>query len=392
MSSKMASVFENNELRRYSRQLVLPEFNINGQKKLKQSSVLVVGAGGLGSPTLLYLVAAGVGTIGIMDSDTVDLSNLQRQVIYSVADVGEKKAFVAAKKLKSFNPFVKCISYDTFLTNDNALDIIKKYDLIIDGTDNFSARYLINDACVLLGKPFIYGSIYQFEGQVSVFNYKTKKTQKPPCYRCLYANPPPPNLVPNCSEGGVLGVLPGIIGSMQANEAIKVLAEIGEPLVGRLFIFDALTFTNQIIEYENDRNCALCGDVPTINELQDYNFFCKMNASEMDASKEVTVKTLKKKLDDGIDFQLIDVREPFEIELVSIGGELISFGVVENDLDSVISKIRVNKDVIFYCRDGKRSKAMISMLEKQYGLSNLYNLRGGIQEWILKIDPSLPYY
>ena len=254
MSSKMASVFENNELRRYSRQLVLPEFNINGQKKLKQSSVLVVGAGGLGSPTLLYLVAAGVGTIGIMDSDTVDFSNLQRHFIYTVDDVGEKKAFVAAKKLKSFNLFVKCISYDTFLTNDNALDIIKKYDLIIDGTDNFSARYLINDACVLLGKPFIYGSIYQFEGQVSVF---TPGKNDSPCYNCLYSSDG--EELQNCATNGVIAPITGIIGSIQALEAMKLIMAIGETLTGRLLLLDGLSMEWSTMNLRRNPACPTCG-------------------------------------------------------------------------------------------------------------------------------------
>ena len=388
----MTQVFENNELRRYSRQLVLPEFNMNGQRKLKQSSVLVVGAGGLGSPALLYLAAAGVGTIGMMDADTVDLSNLQRQVIYQLDDLGLNKALVAAQKLKSLNPFVHCIPYDTFLNNDNALEIINQYDLVIDGTDNFSTRYLINDACKLLDKPFVYGSIYQFEGQVSVFNYRTHTITKPPCYRCLYSAPPPPDLIPNCSEGGVLGVLPGIIGSMQANEAIKLIAKIGDPLVARLFIFDALRFSSEIIDYERDNNCALCGDMPTIKVLQDYPLFCMKDASPHEAVKEITVTTLKKNLDNGLDCQLIDLREPFEVELVTIGGVSMPFSLAEHDLTSIINSMMVNQDVVFYCRDGQRSKAMIARLEQQYGLANLYNLRGGIQEWILKIDPSLPYY
>lgn len=388
----MGNIFDSDELRRYSRQFVLPEFNINGQKKLKKSSVLVVGAGGLGSPVLLYLVAAGVGKVGIIDQDIVDLSNLQRQILYDIEDIDKKKTSAAAKKLMKLNPFVNCISYDAFLTNENALDIISEYDLVIDGTDNFPARYLINDACVLLKKPFVYGSIYQFEGQVSVFNHQTEAKKTPPCYRCLYANPPPANLTPNCSEGGVLGVLPGIIGCMQASEAIKVLTGIGEPLVGRLFIFDALMFSTQIIDFEQEKNCALCGKTPIITTLQDYQFFCRIDQFTQDATKEITVKSLKKKQESGSMFQLVDVRDSFEIELVTIGGEHIPLMTFENNLESVINKIMVDRDVIFYCRDGKRSKAVISILEQEYGLSNLYNLRGGIQEWIMKIDSSLPYY
>lgn len=388
----MSDVFESNELRRYSRQFVLPEFNINGQKKLKKSSVLVIGAGGLGSPVSLYLAAAGVGTIGIIDHDVVDLSNLQRQILYNVDDVDKKKSSVAAKKIMKLNPFVNCISYDEFLTNENALDIIRNYDLVIDGTDNFPARYLINDACVLLNKPFVYGSIYQFEGQISVFNYQTETTKAFPCYRCLYANPPPANLIPNCSEGGVLGVLPGIIGCMQASETIKILTGIGEPLAGRLFIFDALTFSAQTICFDRDPACELCGNNPVITTLQDYQFFCKIDEFKQNATKEITVKMLKDKLENGSKFQLIDVRDSFEIDLVTIGGEPIPLVSFESNLEAVISKIMVDKDVIFYCRDGKRSKIAISILEEEYGFSNLYNLRGGIQEWIMKVDSSLPYY
>lgn len=389
----MTISFDNLELQRYARHLILPEFNINGQRKLKKSSVLIVGAGGLGSPILLYLAAAGVGTIGIIDYDTVDVSNLQRQILYNSDDINLKKSEIARAKLIKLNPYINCKSYDAPLANDNALNIFNDYDLIIDGTDNFPTRYLINDACVLLNKPFIYGSIFQFEGQVCIFNNFLENGEKSACYRCLYPAPPPKNLVPNCQEGGILGVLPGIIGSIQANEAIKVLTSIGNSLTGRLFIFDAFSCTTRTINIEKDISCSICSASPTITKLQDYDFFCsKEDINNSHHVKEVTVSELKRRIDTGYDFQLIDVREPFEIEIASIGGNFVPLSDINRNNKLFIDKIAVNKDVIFYCRDGSRSKAAILLLEKEYGLANLYNLRGGILEWALQIDDSIPYY
>src|SRR5688572_17182338 len=376
--------FNKKELERYSRHLIIPEFNIDGQRKLKSAKVLVVGTGGLGSPLLLYLTAAGVGTIGILDFDVVDDSNLQRQVLFSTDDVGKSKAKAAKEKLEKLNPHINLVVHDTKLTSANALDIIKNYDLVADGTDNFPTRYLVNDACVLLGKPNVYASIFRFEGQVSVFNYTDKAGVTGPNYRDLFPEPPPPGLVPSCAEGGVIGVLPGIIGSLQANEVIKVISGVGDPLSGRLFLFDALAFETRVLKLAKDP------EYRKITGLIDYEEFCGLNQQENGKSsvKEITVSELKQLADNHADYQLIDVREPYEYDIVNLGGELIPLKTVEESID----KIRSDKKVVVHCRSGARSAKAIETLERKFGFSNLYNLKGGVLAWADEIDKSLPKY
>lgn len=387
--------FSKEELERYSRHLIIPEFNIEGQRKLKQAKVLVVGTGGLGAPLLLYLTAAGVGTIGILDYDIVDDSNLQRQVLFSTKDVGRPKVEAAKERLEGLNPHVKFITHNVQLHSSNALDIIKDYDLVADGTDNFPTRYLVNDATVLLGKPNVYASIFRFDGQVTVFNYEFEDGTRGPNYRDLYPTPPPPGLVPSCAEGGVIGVLPGIVGSLQASEVIKVISGVGEPLVGRLFQFDALGFETRTFKFQKDAENPLTGENPTQTELIDYEQFCgikqdnkeeaKQNREEV---KEITVKELKELQDQGADFQLIDVREPYEYEIANISGELIPLGTVLDHAD----KISKDKPVIVHCRSGMRSANAIAQLEAQFGFENLSNLKGGILAYADEIDTSLAKY
>lgn len=376
--------FSKEELERYSRHLIIPEFNIEGQRKLKNAKVLVVGTGGLGAPLLQYLAAAGVGTLGLIDFDVVDESNLQRQVLFSVNDIGRLKTEVAKERIESLNPHIKVITHNTYLTSSNALDIIKDYDVVADGTDNFPTRYLVNDACVILNKTNVYASIFRFDGQVSVFNYTGKDGQTGPNYRDLFPSPPPPGLVPSCAEGGVLGVLPGIIGSLQANEVIKVLTGVGEPLSGRLFLFDALTFKTTTL------NIKKSSSGQSITELIDYEAFCGIG-NEQDAEPmvpEITVDELKTLMDSGADFQLIDVREPYEYEIASLKGELIPL----NDLESKIDKIHSDRKVVVHCRSGVRSAKAIQTLAENYGFQNLYNLKGGILAWAEKIDLDMPKY
>ena len=383
------STLSKEELSRYSRHIILNDFGIQGQEKLKASKVLVIGAGGLGSPVLLYLAAAGVGTIGIVDYDAVDETNLQRQVLFTVPDVGKSKADTAAKRLNALNPFIKVVPFPVHLSSQNALDIINAFDLVIDGTDNFATRYLVNDACVLLNKPNIYGSIFQFEGQVSVFNYKNTQGVLGPNYRDLYPTPPPPGLVPSCGEGGVLGVLPGIIGSIQASEAIKVITGIGKPLSGRLLLFDAFNFETRIVKFSPDENNPVNGKKPAITELIDYEEFCGVNLlpSVQDTIKELSVLELKKWIDAQVDFQLIDVREPFEHDLVNIGGQLIPLSKISESANTISR----DKPVVVYCKTGIRSvKAAKELLAK--GFINLYNVTGGIAAYISEVDPTLPRY
>ncbi|MDB5229032.1 MAG: UBA/THIF-type binding fold [Bacteroidota bacterium] len=371
------------ELARYSRHIIIPEFNIVGQKKLKAAKVLVIGTGGLGSPMLLYLAAAGVGTIGIVDFDVVDDSNLQRQVLFSVNDVGRPKVEAAKERILGLNPHVNVIAYNLHLSSVNALEIFKEYDVVADGTDNFPTRYLVNDACVITGIPNVYASIFRFDGQVSVFNYKNG-----PNYRDLYPEPPPPGLVPSCAEGGVLGVLPGIIGSLQANEVIKVITGIGETLSGRLFAFDALNFTTRTFKIQKDKTNPLTGENPTIKELIDYQQFCGIFPEQKEeAIKEITVQELKQKLDDKEDFQLIDVRDKHEYDFVNIGGELIP---VNKILDQA-NKVSKDKPVILHCKTGVRSAKAIRALEEK-GFTNLFNLKGGIVAYAKEVDQSLPVY
>ena len=382
--------FNKAELERYSRHLIIPEFNIEGQRKLKAAKVLVVGTGGLGAPLIQYLSAAGVGTIGIVDFDVVDDSNLQRQVLFTTADVGRPKVEVAKERIAKQNPFIRINTYNTQLTSENALDIIKDYDVVADGTDNFPTRYLVNDACVLLDKVNVYASIFRFDGQVSVFNFLSEDGKRGPNYRDLFPSPPPPGLVPSCAEGGVLGVLPGIIGSLQANEVIKVITGIGDPLSGRMFIFDALSFETRTLNLRKDENNPLNGKKPTQTGLIDYEIFCGIgqeNGHEANV-KEITVKELEKWQSGEKDFQLIDVREGYEYEIANLGGELIPLAEVEKE----VNKIASDKDVVVHCRSGKRSADAIQVLEQKYGFKNLYNLKGGILAYADEIDQSLAKY
>ncbi len=384
------TTFSKAELERYSRHLIIPEFNIAGQRKLKEAKVLVVGSGGLGAPLLQYLAAAGVGTLGIVDFDVVDDSNLQRQVLFSVDDVGTPKVEAAKKRLEGLNPHITIKTYNTQLTSQNALDIIKDYDVVADGTDNFPTRYLVNDACVLLDKVNVYASIFRFDGQVSVFNYKNEDGTVGPNYRDLFPTPPPPGLVPSCAEGGVIGVLPGILGTLQANEVIKVLTGIGEPLVGRMFLFDALTFETRTLKVHRDPSNPLNGENPTQTELIDYEHFCGLRVHKKEESgvKEITVEELAQWQDSGKDFQLIDVREPYEYEISNLDAKLIPLKTVLDQVDEIASE----KDVVIHCRSGKRSADAIRQLEKKFGFKNLYNLKGGILAYADLIDTSLAKY
>lgn len=379
--------FSKEELARYNRHIIIPEFGLAAQQKLKAAKVLVVGSGGLGSPVLLYLAAAGIGTIGIVDFDVVDDSNLQRQVLFGVNEIGKPKVEAAKQRLQALNPHIEFVLYNTQLTSQNALDIIKDYDVVADGTDNFPTRYLVNDACVLLGKPNIYASIFQFEGQVSVFNYRYANGDRGPNYRDLYPTPPPPGLVPSCAEGGVLGVLPGIIGSLQALEVIKVITGVGEPLAGRFYIFDALGFESRTFNISRRDDNPLNGKNPTITQLIDYEQFCGVKAIEKPV-KEITVKELYELQVKGEPFQLIDVREPYEYDIVNIGAELIPLASVAEHA-ATISK---DKPVIMHCKMGGRSAQAIRELEEKFGFTNLYNLKGGILAYIDEVKPELTKY
>jgi adenylyltransferase/sulfurtransferase len=376
------------EVLRYSRHLILPDFGMEGQKKLKASSVLLIGTGGLGSPLALYLAAAGVGRIGLVDYDVVDYTNLQRQVIHGTKDVGRSKLESTSDTLADINPFVHIDQYNTLLTSANALEILAPYDIIIDGTDNFPTRYLVNDASILLGKINVYGSIFRFEGQVTVFG-----AEDGPCYRCLFPEPPPPGLVPSCAEGGVLGVLPGTIGTLQATEAIKILAGIGEPLVGRLLLYDALNMTFDTLKIRKNPMCPICGDHRTVTELIDYEQFCGLPAhdrSEEDAKAvpSIGVKALKDKVDAGEDFVIVDVREAHELQISQLDGAIhIPKGEVLNHLD----QIPQDTTVIALCRTGVRSGEVVGWLMER-GYTNAYNLVGGINAWARQIDESLPVY
>lgn len=367
------------EYARYNRHIIIPEFGLASQQKLKAAKVLVIGSGGLGSPVLLYLAAAGVGTLGIVDFDVVDDSNLQRQILFGVSEVGKPKVEAAKQRLQGLNPHINIITYNTQLTSHNALDIIKEFDVVADGTDNFPTRYLVNDACVLLGKPNVYASIFQFEGQVSVFNYKDKNGNTGPNYRDLYPAPPPPGLVPNCAEGGVLGVLPGIIGSLQASEVIKVITGIGETLSGRFFVFDALTFETRTFNISRNINNPINGNNPTISQLIDYEQFCGMKAVEKPI-KEISVDEFDSWQNAGEDFQLIDVREPDEYQTVNIGALLIPLATVSENA----GKINKDKKVVIHCKMGGRSAKAIRELEEKFGFNNLYNLKGGITAYMQK--------
>ncbi len=387
--------FSSEELGHYSRHLSIPEIGMEGQKKLKAAKVLAVGTGGLGAPLLQYLAAAGVGTIGIVDFDKVEASNLHRQVLFGAADVGRPKVEVAKERLQQINPHIQINIHETRLTSENALDIIKDYDVVADGTDNFPTRYLVNDACVILDKPNVYGSIFQFEGQVSVFNYTDSDGNRGPNYRDMFAEPPPPGLVPSCAEAGVLGVLPGIIGCLQAAEVIKIITGAGDVLAGKLFLFDALNFSTRTVRVKKDPDNPLTGENPEITELIDYEAFCGISSNgEAESSSgeqevpEVSVTEYKQWVERGEPVQLIDVREPYEYEIAQIGGELIPLKSIADNAD----KISRDKKVVVHCRSGKRSADAIKELKEKYGFDNLYNLKGGILAWSEEIDESVPQY
>jgi adenylyltransferase/sulfurtransferase len=381
-------LFTKEELARYNRHIIIPGFGMEAQQKLKKAKVLVIGSGGLGSPALLYLAAAGVGTIGIVDFDVVDDSNLQRQVVFGVDEIGKPKVEAAKRRLEALNPYIKLHLYNTHLNSSNALDIFKDYDVIADGTDNFPTRYLVNDAAVLLGKPNVYASIFQFEGQVSVFNYTDSKGNTGPNYRDLYPTPPPPGLVPSCAEGGVLGVLPGIIGSLQALEVIKVITGVGETLSGRFYIFDALNFESRTFNIRRREDNPVNGKNPTITALIDYEQFCGMRAVEEKPLKEITAKELYDWQVKGEKFQLIDVREPHEYDIVNIGGELIPLATVSDNT----GRIDTERKVVVHCKMGGRSAKAIRELEEKFGFTNLYNLKGGILSYIDEVQPELTKY
>lgn len=378
--------FSNEEISRYSRHLIMPEVALDGQRKLKKARVLTIGAGGLGSPLAMYLAAAGVGTLGVVDFDVVDSSNLQRQIIHGTSDLGRSKLQSAKETILDINPNVKVEEFEEPLTSENALEIFKDFDIIVDGTDNFPTRYLVNDACVLLGKPNVYGSIFRFEGQASVFYAK-----EGPCYRCLYPEPPPPGLVPSCAEGGVLGILPGVVGTIQATETVKLILGIGEPLIGRLLLYDALGMKFREMKLRKDPACPICGENPTIHELIDYEEFCGIPqahaAQQAKAIPEITVQELKDKLDRGEDIFLLDVRQPFEREIVHIGGKFIPL----DDLPEHLHELDSRDEIVVYCYMGSRSAEAVELL-RDAGFQNVRNVRGGIEEWAEQIDPSLPIY
>lgn len=386
------------EVKRYSRHLILPDVGVEGQKKLKAASILIIGAGGLGSPLAMYLAAAGIGRIGLVDYDIVDYTNLQRQLLYGTDDVGKPKLTAAKERIQNLNPHVQVDTYNEPLTSANALELFAPYDIIIDGTDNFPTRYLVNDACVLLGKPNVYGSIFRFEGQLSVFFAKYG-----PCYRCLYPEPPPPGLVPSCAEGGVVGVLPGIIGTMQALEAVKLITGAGQPMIGRLLMFDALNTEFTELRLRKNPRCKVCSEHPEVTELIDYEMFCQMPAhdhstfsSESDeAEEEIEVRQLspqglKERLDQGDKLLILDVREPHEWEISNLS-HLGSFLIPKGKVLGRIDELDKSAEIIVQCRSGSRSADVIRQLIP-FGFNNLWNLDGGINRWAKEIDRTIPTY
>jgi len=385
VNSLPAASLSNDEILRYSRHLIMPEVGMVGQQKLKAARVLCIGAGGLGSPLALYLAAAGVGTLGLVDFDVVDLTNLQRQIIHTVDDVGRPKLESAAEKLGAINPLVNVIKFETRLNSANALDIFRQFNIVADGTDNFPTRYLVNDACVLTGKPNVYASIFRFEGQASVF-----AAENGPCYRCLYPEPPPPGLVPSCAEGGVLGILPGLLGVIQATEVIKLILGSGEPLIGRLLLVDALSMHFRELRLRKNPECPACGNEPSIRELIDYNQFCGVRGEEAPVTAsvpEIQPVELKTKLDAGNDIFLLDVREPHEYQICNLGGYLIPLG----DLPARMHELDSSREIVAHCRSGVRSAKAVTLL-RQSGFGKVKNLAGGILAWSDQVDPTLPKY
>jgi sulfur-carrier protein adenylyltransferase/sulfurtransferase len=385
-SATPATSLTNEEILRYSRHLIMPEVGMEGQLKLKIAKVLLIGTGGLGAPLGLYLAAAGVGKLGLVDFDVVDVTNLQRQVTFGSDDVGKSKALSAKARLSNLNPDIEIVTFETKLTSDNALDLFKDFDIIVDGTDNFPTRYLVNDACILLGKPNVYGSIFRFEGQITVFGMPDG-----PCYRCLYPEPPPPGLVPSCAEGGVLGVLPGIVGSIQAMETIKLVIQRGDSLVGRLLLFDALAMKFRELKLRKNPGCPVCGDHPTITKLIDYYEFCGVRGEEAPGPDvqvpEITPKELKSRLDRGDDLFILDVREPHEYQICNLNGKLIPLG----ELPRRVHELDSSREIVAHCRSGKRSAEAVDFLKKA-GFRKILNLKGGILAWSDEVDPRVPKY
>src|SRR6201984_1020197 len=376
-------MLHNDEILRYSRHLIMPEVGMQGQLKIKAAKVLCIGAGGLGSPLALYLGAAGVGTLGIVDFDVVDYTNLQRQIIHSTADVGRPKLQSAAEKLKAMNPFLNIRTFNTRLSSDNALELFKEFDIIADGTDNFPTRYLVNDACVLTGKPNVYGSIFRFEGQARIF-----ATKQGPCYRCLYPEPPPPGVVASTAEGGVLGILPGLVGVIQATEAIKLILGSGDPLIGRLLLIDALGMKFRELKLRKNPDCPACGKNPTVTQLIDYQEFCGIRGEEVEAevtASEMQVEELKKRLDRGDDLYILDVREPHEYQICNLGGHLIPLG----DLPNRVHELDSSREIVAHCPSGLRSAKAAEFL-RHAGFKKVHNLAGGILAWADRIDPQMP--
>lgn len=380
------------EVQRYSRHLIMPEVGMKGQRKLKAASVLLIGAGGLGSPLAMYLAAAGIGRIGLVDYDVVDASNLQRQIIHGTKDIGRPKLDSATDRIHDINPYVAVEPYNVPLTSDNALEILAKYDVIIDGTDNFPTRYLVNDACVLLGKPNVYGSIFRFEGQASVFDARVG-----PCYRCLFPEPPPPGLVPSCAEGGVLGVLPGTIGAIQATEAVKVILGIGEPLIGRLMLYDALNMSFSFVKLRKNPKCPVCSENPTLTHLIDYEQFCGMpghdhsafQSEHEDTMPAISVQDVAMKLQNGEDFILLDVRDPHEWEISDISAA--THHIPKGQVLEHLGELDTAREIVVYCKSGARSADVVYTLKKM-GYTRLKNMTGGINAWARVIDPKLPTY
>jgi len=386
----METILSNEEIRRYSRHLIMPEVGLKGQEKLKEASVLCIGAGGLGSPLAIYLAAAGVGRIGLVDFDVVEFSNLQRQILHHTGDVGRSKLKSAAAKLRAINPEVEVVTHEELLTSANALRICADHDVVADGTDNFPTRYLVNDACVLLGKPNVYASIFRFEGQASVFNAK-----EGPCYRCLYPEPPPPGMVPSCAEGGVLGILPGIMGTIQATEVIKLILGIGEPLVGRLLLFDALEMSMIEVQPKKDPGCPVCGENPTISELIDYEEFCGVpvgtegaQAEELGDEWEITPGELQARLENDPRLVLIDVRKPHEWDICRLPRARL---IPEGNLPARMHELDSADEIVLYCRTGVRSARALRLL-REAGFRRVKNLVGGIHGWASEVDPSIPKY